>query len=363
MSAPIRPQPGILDIALYQGGQSALDGVEDPLKLSSNENPFGPSPAAVAAMQSVLGEMHRYPATDHAGLRGAIAEVQGLDEGRVVCGVGSDEIIHFLCQAYAGPGLEVMHTEHGFAMYRISALAAGATPVEVPERARVVDVDAILERAGPATRLVFIANPANPTATFLPMDALTRLAEGLPDECLLVLDGAYAEFAGGYDGGRALAETRADVVMTRTFSKCYGLGGLRVGYGYGPRHVIDTLNRVRGPFNLSVVALAGAEAAMRDTAWVDGCLRVNAEERARLAGGLSQLGIGCDDSHANFVLARFADEAEAVAADAHLKRHGIIVRHPRGYGFPQALRITVGRPEDTGRVLAALADFKGAACA
>jgi histidinol-phosphate aminotransferase len=361
MSAPIRPQPGILDIALYQGGQSALDGVAEPLKLSSNENPFGPSPAAVAAMGKALGESHRYPSTDHAGLRAAIAEVHALDLDRIVCGVGSDEIIHFLCQAYVGPGLEVMHTEHGFAMYRISALAAGAVPVEVPERERVVDVDAILERAGPQTRLVFIANPANPTATFLPMEDLNRLAEGLPEECLLVLDGAYAEFVEGYDGGRALVEARDDVVMTRTFSKAYGLGGLRVGYGYGPRHVVDTLNRIRGPFNLSGVALAGAEAAMRDVDWVAECLRVNAEERARLVGGLRQLGIGCDESFANFVLARFADEAEAVAADAHLKRQGIIVRHPKGYGFPQALRITVGRPEDNSRVLDAMTSFKGAA--
>lgn len=361
MSAPIRPQPGILDIALYQGGQSALEGVAEPLKLSSNENPFGPSPAAVAAMGRALGESHRYPSTDHAGLRAAIAEVHGLDPDRIVCGVGSDEIIHFLCQAYVGPGLEVMHTEHGFAMYRISALAAGATPVEVPERDRVVDVDAILERAGPQTRLVFIANPANPTATFLPMEELTRLAEGLPAECLLVLDGAYAEFVEGYDGGRALVEAREDVVMTRTFSKAYGLGGLRVGYGYAPRHVVDTLNRIRGPFNLSGVALAGAEAAMRDLDWVAECLRVNAEERARLVGGLRQLGIACDESYANFVLARFADEGEATAADAHLKAAGIIVRHPKGYGFPQALRITVGRPEDNSRVLDALATVKGAA--
>ncbi|WP_284261352.1 histidinol-phosphate transaminase [Roseicyclus amphidinii] len=361
MSAPIRPQPGILDIALYQGGQSALEGVAEPLKLSSNENPFGPSPAAVAAMGRALGESHRYPSTDHAGLRAAIAEVHGLDPDRIVCGVGSDEIIHFLCQAYVGPGLEVMHTEHGFAMYRISALAAGAVPVEVPERDRLVDVDAILERAGPQTRLVFIANPANPTATFLPMEELTRLAEGLPEECLLVLDGAYAEFVEGYDGGRALVEAREDVVMTRTFSKAYGLGGLRVGYGYAPRHVVDTLNRIRGPFNLSGVALAGAEAAMRDLDWVAECLRVNAEERARLVGGLRQLGIACDESFANFVLARFADEGEATAADAHLKAAGIIVRHPKGYGFPQALRITVGRPEDNSRVLDALATFKGAA--
>jgi histidinol-phosphate aminotransferase len=246
-------------------------------------------------------------------------------------------------------------------MYRISALAAGATPVEVPERDRTVDVDALLERAGPLTRLVFIANPANPTATLLETGALARLADGLPDGCLLVLDGAYAEFAEGYDAGLALVESRANVVMTRTFSKAYGLGGLRVGYGYAPRAVIDVLNRIRGPFNLSGLALAGAEAAVQDRDWVAGCLRVNAAERARLAGGLRQLGIACDDSHANFVLARFADEADAVAADAHLKAAGIIVRHPKGYGFPEALRITVGRPEDNDRVLAALGSFRGAA--
>jgi len=361
MSAPIRPQPGILDIALYQGGQSALAGHAEPLKLSSNENPFGPSPAALVAMQAALTESHRYPSTDHAALRAAVAEVHGLDADHIICGVGSDEIIHLLCQAYAGPGLEVMHTEHGFAMYRISALAAGATPVEVPERDRVVDVDAILDRAGPDTRLVFIANPANPTATFLPMEALTRLAGGLPETCILVLDGAYAEFAEGYDGGKALVEARENVVMMRTFSKAYGLGGLRVGYGYAPRGIVDVLNRIRGPFNLSGVALAGAEAAVRDLDWVADCLRVNAEERARLTGGLRQLGIACDDSFANFVLARFTDEAEAVAADAHLKAAGIIVRHPKSYGFPQALRITVGRPEDNSRVLDALAGFKGAA--
>ncbi|WP_297617829.1 histidinol-phosphate transaminase [uncultured Roseicyclus sp.] len=361
MSAPIRPQPGILDIALYQGGQSALAGVAEPLKLSSNENPFGPSPAAVAAMAAALGDSHRYPSTDHGPLRAAIALAEGLDADRIICGVGSDEIIHFLCQAYAGPGQEVLHTEHGFAMYRISALAAGATPVEVPERERVVDVDAILARAGSDTALVFIANPANPTATFLPLDQITRLADGLPESCILVLDGAYAEFAPGYDGGAALVDRRANVVMTRTFSKAYGLGGLRVGYGYAPRAIIDVLNRIRGPFNLSGVALAGAEAAVGDRAWVAECLRVNASERARLVAGLRQLGLGCDESFANFVLARFADEAEALAADAHLKACGIIVRHPRSYGFAHALRITVGRAEDNDRVLAALTEFRGMA--
>ena len=357
----IQPQPGILDIALYQGGQSALAGVAHPLKLSSNENPFGPSPAALAAMARALPDSHRYPSTDHAELRAAIADVEGLDPDRVICGVGSDEIIHFLCQAYAGPGTEVLHTAHGFAMYRISALAAGATPVEVPERDRVVDVDAILDRAGPETRLVFIANPANPTGTFLPPDEIQRLADGLPRTCLLILDGAYAEFAEGYDGGAALVHARDRVVMMRTFSKAYGLGGLRVGYGYAAREIVDVLNRIRGPFNLSGIALAGAEAGIRDRAWVAECIRVNAAERARLTGGLRQLGIGCDDSAANFVLARFADPDEALAADAHLKSRGIIVRHPKSYGFPEALRITVGRPEDVTRVLAALTEFRGQA--
>lgn len=354
----IAPQPGIMDIALYQGGQSEIAGHAEPLKLSSNENPFGPSPKAVETAAAALAAMHRYPSTDHLALRQAIGTTYDIDPANVICGVGSDEIIHFLCQAYAGPGDEVIHTEHGFAMYRISTLAAGATPVEVPEKDRFVDVDAILSAVTPATRLVFIANPANPTGTLLPMEEVTRLAQGLPESCILVLDGAYVEFAEGYDGGRALVAAQDNVVMTRTFSKLYGLGGLRVGWGYAPLPVIEVLNRIRGPFNLSAQALAGAEAALADVDWVAECLRVNAEERSRLTGGLRQLGLGCDESAANFVLARFADEAEALAADQYLKTQGIIVRHPRSYKLPQCLRITVGRPEDNSRVLAALTTFK-----
>jgi histidinol-phosphate aminotransferase len=357
MTAPIRPQPGILDIALYQGGQSEIEGHAEPLKLSSNENPFGASPAAVEAMGKALSESHRYPSTDHAPLRAAIAETYELDPERVICGVGSDEILHFLCQAYAGPGDEVMYTHHGFGMYRISALAAGAMPVVVPEAERRVDIHAIVDGISPDTRLVFIANPANPTATMIETGEIERLADALPEQCLLVLDGAYAEFAEGYDGGKALVDKRENVVMTRTFSKAYGLGGLRVGWGYGPQHVIDTLNRIRGPFNLSGVALAGAEAAVRDREWVEECVRVNAVERARLADGLRQFGIACDESHANFVLARFENEAQADEADAHLKSRGIIVRAPKSYGLPECLRITVGRPEDNTRVLNALGAY------
>jgi len=361
MTAPIRPQPGIMDIALYQGGASAIAGHAQPLKLSSNENPFGPSPRAVTAMTAALPTMHRYPSTDHASLRGAIAGVHGLDADRIICGVGSDEVLALLAQAYAGPGDAVLYTEHGFSLYRVFALAAGATPVVAPEVDRQVDVDALLACVTPATRLVYLTNPCNPAGTMIGLDAITRLADGLPADCLLVIDGAYAEYADGYDGGASLVDARQNVVMTRTFSKIYGLGGLRVGWGYGPQHVIDVLNRLRGPFNLSNVALAGAEAAMKDREFVQTCAQSNATQRVRLQGGLRQLGIACDDSHANFVLARFADEAEAIAADAHLKEQGIIVRLVKGYGFAEGLRITVGRPDDVTRVLDVLAEFKGAA--
>jgi histidinol-phosphate aminotransferase len=360
MPVSIEPQPGIMDIALYQGGQSSLPGHVAPLKLSSNENPFGPPPSAVSAMAEAATMAHRYPSTDHAALRAAIGEIHGLDPERVICGVGSDEIITLLCQAYAGPGDEVLYPEHGFGMYRICALAAGARPVTAPEIERKVDPQAILDAVTPATRLIFIANPGNPTGTMLPLSEFEALAEALPDHCLLVMDGAYVEFVDGYDGGARLVEARDNVVMTRTFSKVYGLGGVRVGFGYAPQHVIEVLTRIRGPFNLSNVALAGAEAAVRDVEWVGECLRVNREERARLTGGLRQLGIACDDSCANFVLARFSDEAEADAADAHLKDNAIIVRAPKSYGLPNCLRITVGRPQDNDRVLEALASFRGA---
>ncbi len=359
MSVSITPKPGILEIALYQGGESALPGFVAPLKLSSNENPFGPPPSAVSAMAEAATMAHRYPSTDHKGLRHALSEIHGLAPERIICGVGSDEIITLLCQAYAGPGDEVLYPEHGFGMYRISALAAGATPVTAPEKDRVVDPDAILAAVNERTRLIFIANPANPTGTILPLAAFEELAARLPDQCLLVMDGAYVEYAEGYDGGAKLVETRGNVVMTRTFSKVYGLGGVRVGYGYAPREIIEVLTRIRGPFNLSTMALMGAEAALRDTEWVAEKLRVNADERARLTGGLRQLGVACDDSAANFVLARFTDEAEADAADAHLKKRGIIVRAPKSYGLPHCLRITVGRPQDNDAVLGVLREFRG----
>ncbi|MFN3273098.1 MAG: histidinol-phosphate transaminase [Paracoccus sp. (in: a-proteobacteria)] len=356
----ITVQPGIMDIALYVSGDSALAGRGEVLKLSSNENPLGCSPAASAAFRAAADALHRYPATDHAGLRGAIAGTLGLDAGRIICGVGSDEVLQFIVQAYAGPGDEVITTEHGFSMYPILARMVGATPVTVPEAGRRVDVDAILAAVTPATRVVFLANPANPTGTMLGADELERLASGLPGHVLLVHDGAYTEFARGFDGGAGLVDRYPNVIMTRTFSKIHGLGGLRIGWGYAARDIIDVLNRVRQPFNLSNAQMAAAEAAIRDRAFTARCAELNAAMRARMRASLIQMGIACDESFANFVLARFDSPATAEAADAALREDGILVRRVAGYGLPEALRITVGDEAGVTRVLDSLGRFMAA---
>ncbi|MEL6565310.1 MAG: histidinol-phosphate transaminase [Pseudomonadota bacterium] len=354
----IIPQPGIMEIDLYVGGKSTLTGHRDVLKLSSNENPLGPPPAAIAALQAAAASMHLYPSTDHADLRAAIAEVWGLEADRIICGVGSDEVLQFVTQAYAGVGDEIIHTAHGFSMYPILTHMCGATPVQVPERDRVVDVDAILAAVTDRTRIVLLTNPGNPTGTRLADTEIVRLVHGLRTDIIVVLDGAYAEYADGYDGGLSLAATRPNVLATRTFSKIYGLGGLRVGWGYGPRAMIDVMTRIRQPFNLSVPALAAAEAAVRDVAWRDACAALNAAQRARLTGALRQHGLACDDSAANFVLARAASVAEADALEAALNADGILVRRVGGYGFPEGIRITVGDAAQTGRVIDTLTRWR-----
>ncbi|MEO1551830.1 MAG: histidinol-phosphate transaminase, partial [Pseudomonadota bacterium] len=239
---PITPQPGILEITPYVSGEGTIAGAAQNqiTKLSANENPYGPSPNAAQAVRDAAEHLHVYPDSGHLDLRSAIAQVEALEAERIICGAGSDEILSFLSYAYAGPGTQVLYTEHGFSIYPIVARAAGATPIAVPEQQRTADVDAILAAITDTTRLIFLANPNNPTGTMLGAQALTRLADGVPDSCLLVLDGAYAEYVPGYDGGAALVEARDNVVMTRTFSKIHGLGGLRVGWGYGPAPVCQT---------------------------------------------------------------------------------------------------------------------------
>ncbi len=360
MSAPT-PQPGILDIAPYTPGEGRAPGANAVTKLSANENPYGPSPAARDAVRAAAEDLQTYPGADHSGLRGAIAGVHGLDPARIVCGAGSDELISLLVQAYAGPGQEVLHTEHGFAMYPISARAHGATPVAVPERALTAEVDAILAAVTDATAMVFLANPNNPTGTMLPESEVARLADALPAAVMLVLDGAYAEYVPGHDGGAALVDARANVVMTRTFSKIHGLGGLRVGWAYAPAPVADVLNRIRGPFNVSAAGLAAAEAAMLDTGWAARCRDACLEWRDWMRRELTALGLETPESHANFVLPRFRSAAAAAAADAALREHGLIVRRVANYGLPDRLRITVGDEVACRRVIAVLQDFVRAA--
>lgn len=355
----IIPQPGIMDIALYQGGQSHIQGVADVVKLSSNENPFGPSPKAIEAVRDSAAMLHRYPGTDHASLRAAIGDRHGLDPARIICGVGSDEVLQFVAHAYAGPGDEAIYTEHGFSMYPIISRMVGATPVMVAERDRHVDIDNILAAVTDRTRIVFVTNPGNPTSTMIPESELQRLAEGLPQTCLLVIDGAYAEFVAGFDGGAALVDRFDNVIMTRTFSKIYGLGGMRVGWGYAARPIIDVLNRVRQPFNLSMVALAAAEAAVQDEEFLTFCHAENARLRVWLSDRLARIGVPSDASYTNFILARFADRAEAEACDDYLKTQGLIVRRVAGYNLPDALRITVGDETACRRVVAAITAFKG----
>ncbi len=363
---PIAPRPGILDIAPYEGGLSELEGQSGVIKLSSNEGALGPSPQAVAAFEAASGDLGRYPDGASDALRAAIGARFGLAPERIICGAGSDEILGLLARAYAGEGDEVLYSEHGFLMYPIIARAVGAEPVKVAERDLCADVDGFLARAGKGTRLVYLANPNNPTGSYLPVGELRRLRAGLPESTVLVIDSAYAEYVteGDYEAGASLVDEAQNVIMTRTFSKIFGLGGLRLGWAYGPAHMIDVLNRIRMPFNVSGAAQAAGVAALADNAHTEAARDLNTRLRGRLTDALGAVGINVAPSAGNFVLARFAGAAEAEAADQFLKEHGIIVRRMGAYGLPDSLRITVGLEAEVAAVVATLDEFmaqKGAA--
>ena len=362
MSAP-NPQPGIMDIAPYVGGDSEIDGAQKIIKLSSNESALGPSPDAANAFADLKAELHRYPDGDCRELRDAIAEVHRVDPTRDVCGSGSDEIISLLCQAYAGPGDEVLYSRHGFLMYPISAQSVGATPLHAPETDLTADVDALLDAVTERTRMVFLANPNNPTGTYLPAPEVARLHAGLRDDILLVIDAAYAEYVGreDYTAGVELVETSSNVVMTRTFSKIYGLGGMRLGWGYGPPGVVDVLNRIRGPFNAGAAAQAAGVAAVRDLAFTKRVRDHNDTWLPWTRDRLRELGLSVTDSVGNFLLVCFGDHPDhgAKAAEKFLKQNAIIVRMMAGYGLPDCLRITVGTENEMRGVVDALSRFLG----
>ena len=362
ISAPT-PRPGVLDIMAYVPGESHVPGGVKPIKLSSNETPLGPSTAAVAAFKASADDLERYPDGSATALRQAIGRVYGLNPDRIVCGAGSDELLSLIAHGYLGPGDEAIYTEHGFLVYRIAILGTGATPVIAPERQLCADIDAILDRVTANTKIVFLANPNNPTGTYVPIGEVRRLRAGLPASILLVLDAAYAEYVrrNDYEAGIELVATGESTIMTRTFSKIYGLAALRLGWAYCPAGVADVLNRIRGPFNISAPAIAAGVAAIQDRAHLDKAVAHNDQWLPWLTAAFETLGLTVTPSVGNFLLIHFpkAGPHTAIAADSFLKSRGIIVRRVAGYGLPDALRMTVGTDAENRAVVAAIGAFLG----
>ncbi len=364
MSARPVPRPGVMQIEAYVPGKSAATGVAKVHKLSSNETPLGPSPKAAEAVAG-FNHLELYPDGSATKLREAIAAKYGLDPSRIVCGSGSDELLSLITNAYVGPGDEGIFTTHGFLVYRIAILAAGGVPVVAEERDLKADVDAILACVTPRTKIVFLANPNNPTGTYIPFDEVKRLHAGLPSHVVLVLDAAYAEYVrrNDYASGLELVATAENVVMTRTFSKIYGLANLRLGWMVGPAPIIDAVNRIRGPFNVNGPAIAAGIAAIGDEEHVAKAIAHNDEWVERLTRDIEALGLAVTPSVGNFLLVHFPQEAGKTAkdADAFLTARGLILRRVDAYGLPGALRLTVGDAEANRLVVAALSDFlKGA---
>jgi histidinol-phosphate aminotransferase len=358
-----QPRPGVLDIAPYVPGKSSAPGVAKVFKLSSNETPLGASEATIAAYKTIAGHLEDYPDGSASALRDAIGGVFGLDPDRIVCGAGSDDLLNLIARAFLSDGDEAIHTTHGFLVYPIATLGAGAKPVVAPETNFTADVDAILARVTPRTKVVFLANPNNPTGTYIPFDEVKRLHKGLPAQVLLVLDAAYAEYVqrNDYESGIELVATSENVVMCRTFSKIYGLAALRLGWMYGPAPVIDAINRIRGPFNVNAPAIAAGTAAIRDIAHVEKSRAHNAKWLAWLTEEIGKLGLPVTPSVANFVLIHFPETKGRTAkdADAFLTKRGLILRQVGAYKLPNALRMSVGTEEANRLVVKALAEFLG----
>ncbi len=353
------PQPlaNILEITPYKGGQKLPSG----WKLSSNENPLGCSPQAQAAVIEASKSLELYPDGSAAALREAIAAKYGVDADRIVCGSGSDEIFQLLARAYLSPGDEILQSQHGFLVYRLVAQQSGAATISAPEKDLTTDVDALLERVTPRTRIVFVANPNNPTGTYIPYEEIKRLHAGLPENVLLVLDGAYAEYVrnNDYSAGMDLAGEMANVLVTRTFSKIHGLAALRLGWAYGPESVIDAIHRTRGPFNVNAVAQAAGIAALSDDAFMARSAAHNEAELIRVGDAIEKTGLKVFPSVGNFILIRFEDRdgRRATDADAFLRAREIVVRDVNVYGLPDCLRVTIGTVAANDDVIAAFEAF------
>ena len=360
-----RPQPrsGVLDIAPYVPGKSSAPGLAKVFKLSSNETPLGPGPKAIEAYRACAEHLEDYPDGAASDLREAIGAAFGLDPARIVCGAGSDDLLNLIARAYLADGDEAIHTTHGFLVYPIATMGTGAKPVVAAEKNFTADVDAILAAVTTRTKVVFLANPNNPTGTYIPFDEVKRLHRGLPAHVLLVLDAAYAEYVerNDYESGLELVATSENVVMCRTFSKIHGLAALRLGWMVGPAHVIDAINRIRGPFNVNAPAIAAGVAAMRDTTHVERSRAHNTQWLGWLSEEISKLGLKVTPSVANFILIHFPDTPNKTAkdADAFLTKRGLILRAVGAYKLPNALRMSVGTEEANRLVVAAVKEFLG----
>lgn len=361
MTTP-EPRPGVMDVAPYVGGSHEVAGVDRVIVLSANENPLGPSDLTKDAYRAAAESLHRYPDGGAEDLRRAIGQRFGLEPERIVCGAGSDELISLLVRAYAGPGDEVLQSQYGFLMYAISAKTAGATPVLAPETNLTADVDALLAHVTERTRVLFLANPNNPTGSYLPSSEMRRLREGLRDDVILAIDAAYAEYVdrADYEAGAELATDYDNVVMLRTFSKIFGLAALRLGWAYGPPAIVDVLNRMRGPFNTTAPAQAAGIAAVGDDDHVQASRAHNSRWVAWLTQQIGGLGLEVPPSAGNFVLVRFSDKAKADAAFRFLWSRGIIARPMGAYGLPESIRITVGLEDENRALIEALAQHLGA---
>jgi histidinol-phosphate aminotransferase len=356
--APPKAKEGVLAITPYAGSDVGSGGA-DRIVISSNESAFGPSWRAMEAYSASSEEMHRYPEIDARSLRQALADHHGLEVDRIICGCGSDQLIDLIALAYAGPGDETVYSEHGFTMYPIATRGVGATPVAAAEANLTADVDAILGCVNDRTRIVFLANPNNPTGTYLGIDELRRLHAGLPEDVLLVLDAAYAEYvtAPDYDPGMTLVREASNVVMTRTFSKIYALASLRIGWAYGPAEIIEILDRVRPPFNVSTPAIAAGIAALADTEHTERSRDLNAELLPWFTAEVEKLGLIVNPSVGNFVIVRFDDPETAEAAYRFLFERGIVTRRVAGYGLPEWVRMSIGQREEMQDVVDALRTF------
>ena len=358
---PVVPRPGILDIIPYKTGDSAVEGVREVIKLASNENPLGPSPRAIEAYHGAAQGLERYPEGDSLALRQALADKHDIDPEHLVCAGGSEQFFNLVMQAYTGPGDEVLFTEHAFISYRLAAMAAGATPVTAPESDFTTNIDALLDKTSKRTRVLCLANPNNPTGTYISYHEVELLRERLPAHILLVLDAAYAEYveeADYHPGSELVRASDNNVMMTRTFSKIYALPGLRVGWAHCPQPIAEVLNRVRCAFNVTTPAQVAAIAALGDDAHVAAGRAHNKKWRNWLTDELTGLGLTVTPSVGNFLLVHFPGGPEqAAAVDAETRKNGVILRPVAGYGLPQCLRITIGLEHENRKLVDILRNF------